>query len=110
MKKVIVAAMVLVFLVLSGGASFAFQNEPDSFRGLLWGDPPTEEMKWDRTNEYGESLYTLPGEKENLFLGDTEIWSISYFFYGEPNRFGAVRLFFQEALDYLSLRTTCGAC
>ena len=43
MKKVIVAAMVLVLIIT--GASFAFQNEPDGFRDLKWEDPLSEDMK-----------------------------------------------------------------
>ncbi len=42
MKKVIMVAMVLVLMIT--GASFAFQNEPEGFRGLKWGDAPTEDM------------------------------------------------------------------
>ena len=38
-----IAGVLIIVLVLSVGA-FAFQNEPDGFRGLKWGDPPTKEM------------------------------------------------------------------
>lgn len=42
-KKGLFLVLVLV-LTLSLGA-FAFQNEPEGFRGLKWGDPPGEDME-----------------------------------------------------------------
>ncbi len=40
MIRKILLVIVLVFLIT--GIGFAFQNEPDGFRGLKWGDAPTE--------------------------------------------------------------------
>ena len=42
MKKVLVVTLILV-LALSA-RTFAFQNEPEGFRGLKWGDPVREGM------------------------------------------------------------------
>ncbi len=109
MKKIIVVGIIMwLALALSLGV-FAFQDEPDGFRDLKWGDPPSEEIIWNRTDEYGMNLYTLPKEKANLNLGDTELLGISYFFYGEHKRFGGVRLFFEDELDYSDLKITCRA-
>ena len=44
MRKGLLLVLVLV-LALTVGA-FAFQNEPDGFRGLKWGDPVGEEMEY----------------------------------------------------------------
>lgn len=105
MKKAWGFCLVLLFLMATG--ALAFENEPEGFRGLKWGDPPTEDMVWDSTYEYGLSLYTLPDEKESLKLGNIALSSISYSFYGTDKRFGKARLSFSEELDYLMLRELC---
>ena len=40
---VLMVFLVMMVLALTMGA-FAFQNEPDGFRGLKWGDPPGKDM------------------------------------------------------------------
>ena len=103
MRKVIVV-MVFVFLLISGGASFAFQNEPDGFRGLKWGDPPTEDMKYFDTIE-GNKSYVLFEEKNSF--GDVELEQIFYVFYGDPGRFVSVMLSFKGKLTFERLEAFC---
>jgi len=38
MRRIAVVA-ILVVVLLSWGMAFAFENEPEGFRGLKWGDP-----------------------------------------------------------------------
>lgn len=38
MKKV-APMVVAVMLLVCAGMAFAFENEPEGFRGLKWGDP-----------------------------------------------------------------------
>ncbi len=45
MRKTTLVLLVVLILALSV-AAFAFQNEPEGFRGLKWGDPPGEDMKF----------------------------------------------------------------
>ncbi len=86
MRKVVVV-MVLVFLVMSGGVSFAFQNEPEGFRGLKWGDPPGEDMEqlpsywgaWMDPDEHDFLWYEEQDDK--LQIGGAELESIEYQFY-----------------------------
>lgn len=100
MKKGIVLLVVL-FLALSLGA-FAFQNEPQGFRGLEWGDPPTEDMAfWDLVE--GLDLYILPGEK--LSLGEAKLEIITYCFY--EDRFMEVNLHFLGLNNYALLMGIC---
>jgi hypothetical protein len=45
MKKISLSLLVvLLFIFALASIAQAFQNEPDGFRGLKWGDPPTEDM------------------------------------------------------------------
>ena len=37
-KKTLVIALVILVVAL-GSTAFAFQKEPEGFRGLKWGDP-----------------------------------------------------------------------
>jgi len=100
MKKGLLLMLVLV-LALTVGA-FAFQNEPEGFRGVEWGDPPTEDMVlWDVV--VGLDLYILPGEK--LTMGEAELVLITYCFY--EDRFMEVNLHFFELDNYALLKEIC---
>lgn len=102
MKKVFLLSVVaLIVLALSLGV-FAFQNEPDGFRGLKWGDPPTEDMAyWELV--VGLDLYILPGEK--LSLGEAKLEIITYCFY--EDRFMEVNLHFLGLENYKLLMEIC---
>ncbi len=96
MKKGIFVVVLVLVLALTVGA-FAFQNEPDGFRGLLWGDPPGEAMKYFDTIE-GRERYVLP--KENRYFGNIELEQIFYVFYGDPGRLLSVMLSFKGKTTY----------
>jgi len=100
MKKVLVLVVVLI-LALSVGA-FTFQNEPDGFRGLKWGDPPTEEMEFDCTIE-DLDWYKLLGDKNQI--GDAYFYTTRYTFFEE--KFAAVYLLFFSEKNYKYLETLC---
>jgi len=100
MKKVLVVVGILV-LALSLGA-FAFQNEPEEFRGLLWGDPPTEEMKF-LVDSDDMKAYTLPDDK--MYLGDVTLYRIAYMFF--EGRFTSVGLYYNGEDNYKLLETIC---
>jgi len=101
MKKGIVLVVVLV-LALSVGV-FGFQNEPDGFRGLKWGDPPGEDMQCIGDFEADDVAYFLPEDK--MFLGDVELYLIGYRFYKE--RFMTVALYYHGEDNYDLLETIC---
>ena len=44
MRKTIVIVLVAVMVLGLSAGAFAFQNEPEGFRGLEWGDPPSVDM------------------------------------------------------------------
>ena len=107
-RKVLVIALV-VSVLFSGGAAFAFQNEPEGFRGLKWGDPPGEKMEFLSKEYEWLRIYRDPGDK--LELGDAEFYEISYRFYTPSNatvrRLMDVSLYFKYKGNFDILKTIC---
>ena len=99
MKKGLVLVLVLV-LALSLGA-FAFDNEPEGFRGLKWGDPPAEDMEYFK-NPF-EICYTLPYDK--MSIGNAQFYMIIYVFY--QDRFLGTGLYFEAKENYDLLEIIC---
>jgi len=102
MKKVIVGFLSVALILFCVSFVGAFQNEPDGFRGLKWGDPPTENMKYFTTIGMKES-YTIPNDK--MSIGNAEFWAIAYAFY--DGRFSDVVLYFNGEENYDLLETIC---
>jgi len=107
-KKIAVVA-VLVMALAWCGMAFAFQNEPEGFRGLKWGDPPTEDMEFLREEDQWINSYRDPGDK--LELGDARFYMIEYEFYTPSNttvrRLMGVGLFFKDKENFEILKTIC---
>lgn len=103
MKKVLSLVLILV-LVLSAGA-FAFQNEPDGFRGLKWGDTVKKGMILLGETKGEVKGYMVPDDE--LYLGDANFYSILYGFYDQPKRFMIVYLFFNGKENYGLLTIIC---
>jgi len=82
-----------------------FQNEPTGFRGLKWGEQPTEDMKFIGEVEGRVKWYVLLDEKLNI--GNVQLTGIDYAFYDEPERFMAVYLHFDSEEEYNALETIC---
>jgi len=104
MRKIAVVAILVVALV-SWGMVFAFQNEPRGFRGVKWGDPPTEDIVITRRpcEKYGRSEYKRIEEK--MSLGNAEFTEIVYAFHYD--QFMAVFLHFDGESNYQVLETIC---
>ena len=96
-KGFLVAVMILAFSL----GAVAFQNEPDGFRGLKWGDPPGEDMEYIG-DVYGKG-YTVPDDK--MSLGNAQLYMIIYLFY--EDRFFGVALYFRGEENYGLLETIC---
>jgi len=101
MIKKILLAIVLVFLIT--GMGFAFQNEPDGFRGLKWGDPPTEDMTF-LYQRREEDFYYKANDKMEIWgvkLGD-----ITYSFYKKKEFIGVMGGIMSDD-DYSILEIFC---
>lgn len=89
MIKKILLVIVLVFLVAGIGVAsqneITFQNEPDGFRGLKWGDAPTEEMVCFGKNLSFQSTYQRKADK--LVIGSAKLDEIWYKFNFYSNKF-----------------------
>lgn len=103
----------LVFLVLVVllGPGLAFENEPEGFRGLKWGDRPGEDMQFVRSEDVLWHYYTLPEDK--LSLGTASLDGIGYQFFTQPEevmqRFSSVALYFKGKGNYDCLKMVCEA-
>ncbi len=100
MLRKIVLVVVMVFLTT--GIVFAFQNEPDGFRGLKWGDPPTEDMICIGEEE-GIMIYERPTDK--MGIGSAKFYSLTYRFYDQ--RFYNMVALFWHADNYEVLKIIC---
>jgi len=96
---------ILVFLLVDIG--FAFQNEPEEFRGLKWGVPPTEDMKFLCVTPEGARWYTRPYEK--LSIEGVSLVTTVYSFHGRPERLMCVNLLWVGKDNYDRLKTICRA-
>lgn len=99
--KEVLGLWVLV-LILIGTGALAFENEPEEFRGLKWGDPPTEEMILKKEEEF-QDVYTI--RKDNLKLGDAKLIGIYYTFF--DGQFSGVGLFFRGEDNFDLLESIC---
>jgi len=86
MIRKILLVIVLVFLITGIGFSsqdeIAFKNEPDGFRGLKWGDAPTEDMKFfiqilSEALDKGNIYHKI---NEKKYIGSVKFFSIEYTF------------------------------
>lgn len=76
MRRIVVVAILVMGLV-SLGMAFAFQNEPEGFRGLKWGDPPGEDMV------YHSNLDWYTKKNDELKIGGAKFKNIYYTFHKE---------------------------
>lgn len=108
MRKIAVVAILVVLLAWSGMA-FAFENEPEGFRGLKWGDPPRPEMEFITEQDEWTVLYRNPGDK--LRLGDARFYMIVYCFYAPSDaptrKLLSVGLYFRGEENFDILETIC---
>ena len=104
MKKII-GSVVLVVLILAG-AALAFDNEPEGFRGLKWGDKLTEDMIVYKLGTVIND-YTLPDEV--LSLGSVTLFVVLYQFLTRPEEevLMSVMLYFQGEENYDLMEIIC---
>lgn len=81
MTKKALLLVIVATLLLCLGRAYTFQNEPEGFRGLKWGDlPPGENMEnWTRIG--GNDLLRYERKDDKLEIGGAKLDSIEYCFY-----------------------------
>ena len=89
MRKVILLSVILVSLITGMGfasqGEIIFQNEPDGFRGLKWGDTPTEDMRFFSQDSFFGNWYYREDDKLNI--GNAKLRRIYYRFNLYSNQF-----------------------
>ena len=103
MKKnisIFLLVSILIFLITATG--FTSQNEPDGFRGLKWGDAPTEDMMLNCQHIYSGSTYYKKEDKLNI--GNAELGLIYYMFTLYSNQFYKVLSTFYGENNYNTLK------
>ena len=101
MKKIVLLSVILIFLIT--GISFAFQNEPEGFRGLKWGDTPTEDMTFlSGSSTYSGNCYYREDDKFNI--GTAKLDCIFYHFTLYSNQFCDVSAGFYSETTYNILK------
>lgn len=80
-KKGLVLVVMLGIILSVTGITQAFQNEPEGFRGIKWGDPPPEEDMEDWTRIGGNDFSRYERKNDKLQMGGAKLQSIEYQFY-----------------------------
>lgn len=79
----------MIFIV----SGFAFQNEPEGFRGLKWGDPPGSgkdmSYRYGLDRDFDITIYERRNDK--MQIGNAKLRDIHYLFY--EDRFMAVEVY-----------------
>lgn len=81
----------------------AFQNEPDSFRGIKWGNNISESPDMGIVEDGGDSKYYIK-KNDKMKIGDAELERVVYGFY--KGRFYFVLIEFKGLVNYLSIKET----
>jgi len=105
LKKIIFCLMLLIIFVATPVFGLpSFQNSPDGFRGIKWGDPPSTLGNYESLSGNDEymKIYTRPDDK--MRLGEVRLYNIYYIFY--LDRFMGIHIttvseYFSELKDIL---------
>ena len=103
MKKMPALILIILFVPLF---SYAFQNEPDNFRGIKWGtnikDLP-DMVQLDDPGRQNNNIKHTQRNNEILQIGDAELSDITYRFYKDQFCFVSIRF---ESKNFRKLKET----
>ena len=102
-KKLGTLIFLLIISVCVSMPAFAFQNEPDGFRGIKWGTDISQlnDMVFD-SGDGDVKYYSRKADK--MKIGDTDIEQIGYGFY--KNRFYTVKIRFSGFSNFTRLKAS----
>jgi hypothetical protein len=92
---------VMIFLFPS--LLFAFQNEPNTFRGIRWGVNIKELHDMKLVEDAGDSKFYVK-KNDKMKIGDADIEEVAYGFY--KGRFDCVQIKFSNLLNFLRIHET----
>jgi len=101
-RKLATLIFLLVISVYVAIPAFAFQNEPDRFRGIKWGTNISE-LADLLLVESGKDTQYYCRKNDEMKIGDAGIDQISYGFY--KNRFYVVLVEYNGFLNFTKLKT-----
>jgi len=100
MKRI---ALIILLVLGIAFTAYGYPNEPDNFRGLKWGSPPTPSMfLLNSASESNIKLYKRKTEK--LFIGKAELIGITYVFHRK--QFEGVMISFKDSSNFNALKST----
>ena len=82
---------------------FAFQNEPDGFRGIKWGTNISELSEMGLIEDDGESKFYVR-KNDKMQIGDADLELIAYVFY--KDRLYGVMVKYSSSLNFSKLKET----
>lgn len=95
--------VILAIFLFAGYAAYAFQNEPDGFRGIKWGTNISELSKMKLIDDDGNAkCYARKNDK--MRIGDANLDAIMYGFY--KNRFSAVGVMYHSSSNFSAIKET----
>jgi len=104
MRKILFFSLLVCSILSLCDTSFAYENEPNGFRGMKWGTPldsfPTLKH-FETVKRYGGIEYYKKKE-EVLKLGDVKLFLIKYGFW--HNKFYEVEIWAQGEKDWRALK------
>jgi len=81
-KRGIILIVALGIALLLSSMAQAFQNEPDGFRGIKWGDPPGKDMRlYEKGYEKWPYAQCYVRRDEKLQIGKVKLENIYYLFH-----------------------------
>jgi len=90
-------------LLLAGYRAYAFQNEPDGFRGIKWG-VNIGKLSSMKLIEDGEEVKYYALKNDKMQIGDAELDAIAYGFY--KSRFYMVGIKYHAYSNYSAIKET----
>jgi hypothetical protein len=100
-RKLGTRLFLLIISVYVAIPAFAFQNEPDGFRGIKWGTNISELTDMLVVESGKDTLY-YARKTDNMKIGDADIGQISYGFY--KNRFFVALVEYKGYVSFTKLK------
>lgn len=94
--------VVFLFIVFTSLISYAYENEPDGFRGIKWGTDISEMKDMVVYGKLHDSTQMYERQNDEMQIGDAKIEHIFYLFWN--NKLSTVMIVTKESANYFALR------